>query len=94
MFGDLLRHEWSNYETGECFAEMFIDEQNFERCDEIYAKTEDLGDVTNEERTGFLAAWIDAFIHSKFFDTVFTPEEIELVDPFEIARALIGGDDE
>lgn len=80
---------WSNFETGECFAELFLDQDLGTGMDLILIEVEERDDMTDQEKIGFLYALIDAYIWSEDFMTSLTEEDLEEVDVLEIARVLM-----
>lgn len=81
---------WTNYETAECYAELFVDGENYERMEELISKTFSFGGG-DREQIGYLAAWIEAYCKSEFFDTVMLDNEIDQVNFLEIAEDVLDG---
>lgn len=80
---------WSNFETGECFAELFLDQDLGTGMDLILIEVEERDDMTDQEKIGFLYALIDAYIWSGNFMTSLTDDELDAVDVLEIARVIM-----
>ena len=83
---------WSTFETGEAFAALMLDGDNYERIDELVMKAMAVKGLPPKERVGYLVAWLESYINSEFFETELDAEEITKIDVLELARAIM--DDE
>ena len=80
--------DWVNFETGEAFAELMLDGGNYDHINDLVDKAFD-SCLPARERVGYLYAWLESYVKSKFFETELTPEEIEAIDLLEIAESIL-----